>query len=126
VVSEEISAVDKSERIVAWEILAVVLLMVVGGALRFWGAHAAPGFWYDEAIYALDGLDVWRKPGWPVFFDTEDHMREGLFHVPARARIRDVRRHGRGRAQYFRRDRHRDHPRSVAHDPRLLWYGARG
>lgn len=77
--SEETSAQDKYERIVAWEILAVVLLMVVGGALRFWGAHAAPGFWYDEAIYALDGLDVWRKPGWPVFFDTEDHMREGLF-----------------------------------------------
>lgn len=75
----ELSEEKNSERIFAWEVLVVVLLMVAGGALRFWGAHVAPGFWYDEAIYALDGLDVWRQPGWPVFFDTEDHMREGLF-----------------------------------------------
>lgn len=77
--SGESPAEGKPERIFAWEILVLVLLIVAGGALRFWGAHTAPGFWYDEAIYALDGLDVWRKPGWPVFFDTEDHMREGLF-----------------------------------------------
>lgn len=37
-----------------------------------------PGLWYDEAIYALDALTIGRG-NWPIFFTTENHMREPLY-----------------------------------------------
>lgn len=61
------------------ELFILLAIVVAGGVLRAQAVAAAPGFWYDEALYALDALDVLRKPGWPVFFDTENHMREPLF-----------------------------------------------
>ena len=63
-----------------WEWWLLGAAVVLGAVVRFWAAWRAPGFWYDEAIYALDSLDVWRNPGyWPIFFDREDHMREPLY-----------------------------------------------
>ncbi len=70
---------DADSPVAAAEWLLVAILVIAGLGLRLLGAQQAPGFWYDEAIYALDGVDVATKPGWPVFFDTEGHMREGLF-----------------------------------------------
>jgi 4-amino-4-deoxy-L-arabinose transferase-like glycosyltransferase len=37
-----------------------------------------PGLWYDEAIYALDALSIGHG-NWPIFFTTENHMREPLY-----------------------------------------------
>lgn len=62
------------------ELALLVLVLAVALALRWIGLGSTPpGFWLDEAIYALDGLDVLRKPGWPLFFTTEGHPREPLF-----------------------------------------------
>jgi hypothetical protein len=63
----------------AWEICLLVAITAFGGILRYWQMAHAPGLWYDEAIYGLDGLRVLREPGWPIFFDTNNHMREPLF-----------------------------------------------
>lgn len=62
-----------------WQWLLLAAIVALGTYFRIGIARAAPGFWYDEAIYALDGLRVLREPGWPVFFDTYGHMREPLF-----------------------------------------------
>lgn len=71
---------SQPEPILRWEWVLLALCVVVGLALRVGAAARAPGLWYDEAIYGLDAIDVWRKPGyWPVFFDRENHMREPLY-----------------------------------------------
>ncbi|CAN5267792.1 hypothetical protein BH09SUM1_BH09SUM1_04880 [soil metagenome] len=63
-----------------FEVCTVAALTLIGLAIRLWAARTAPGLWYDEAIYALDSLDVARKPGyWPIFFETFGHMREPMF-----------------------------------------------
>jgi hypothetical protein len=62
-----------------WQWLILAATVAAGAFFRIMLARMAPGFWYDEAIYALDGLRVLREPGWPVFFDTYGHMREPLF-----------------------------------------------
>lgn len=49
---------------------AVVRLVAIGSI--------PPGMWYDEAIYALDGLSIGRG-NWPIFFATEMHPREPLY-----------------------------------------------
>ena len=58
-------------------ILAAILALAV--VVRFAGlAGIPPGMWYDEAIYALDGLSIGHG-NWPVFFTTENHPREPLY-----------------------------------------------
>jgi 4-amino-4-deoxy-L-arabinose transferase-like glycosyltransferase len=54
-------------------------LIALAAVLRLaWLDHIPPGLWYDEAIYALDGLDV-AHGKFRIFFDTEGHMREPLY-----------------------------------------------
>lgn len=62
---------------VEWTWLAAIV--AVGFALRLWQAWHAPGFFYDEAIYGLDSIDVMRGKNLAIFFDREDHVREPLF-----------------------------------------------
>lgn len=70
---------DQPEPIGRFELMALAIIMALGAALRVVFMLRAPGFFYDEAIYALDGLSILRKPGWPIFFDTLNHMREPLY-----------------------------------------------
>ncbi|MCX7019587.1 MAG: glycosyltransferase family 39 protein [Candidatus Sumerlaeota bacterium] len=62
--------------------LATLLLagiLAVAATVRFVSlSHIPPGLWYDEAIYALDGLSIGRG-NWPIFFTTEGHPREPLY-----------------------------------------------
>jgi hypothetical protein len=64
---------------VRWEWLSLAVIMILGAALRVQFLLSAPGFFYDEAIYALDGLSLVRGGSWPLFFSTYGHMREPLF-----------------------------------------------
>lgn len=75
--SESAPAADNRIEPVEW--LWLGLLLTVGLALRLWHAWNAPGFFYDEAIYGLDSLDVMRGRNLAIFFDREDHVREPLF-----------------------------------------------
>lgn len=70
---------DEREPIGRFEIAAIALITLIGAVVRAVFMVRAPGFYYDEAIYALDGLRVLREPGWPIFFDTLNHMREPLY-----------------------------------------------
>jgi len=70
---------NSREPISALELGGLAVIVVIGAILRILFMLQAPGFFYDEAIYALDGLRVLRDPGWPIFFDTLNHMREPLF-----------------------------------------------
>lgn len=76
---EEDCAAAEPTGIRLWEWMVVLLCVIAGAALRLWQVRHAPGLFYDEAIYGLDGVDVLRKPGWPIFFTTEGHMREPMF-----------------------------------------------
>jgi len=68
----------KSDRSRVTDLLAPVLLVLVGAAFRFWDlASLPPGIFYDEAANGIDALRV--LSGWhPVFFPG-DQGREPLF-----------------------------------------------
>lgn len=70
---------DAPPPVARWELAVVGAMLLLALALRLWLLPQVPGLWYDEAIYALDGLKVLREPGWPIFFSTYDHMREPLY-----------------------------------------------
>lgn len=38
-----------------------------------------PGLWYDEAIYGLDAIKIYKEHVFPLFFSTYGHPREPLF-----------------------------------------------
>lgn len=66
--------------IARWEWAWLGVVTLIGALLRFHALGTAPpGLWYDEAIYGLDAVDVMRGAHWPIFFDTEGHMREPLY-----------------------------------------------
>jgi 4-amino-4-deoxy-L-arabinose transferase-like glycosyltransferase len=57
----------------------LVAIILLAAFVRLWRLDTIPpGLWYDEAIYALDGLSI-GKGNWPVFFTTEGHPREPLY-----------------------------------------------
>src|ERR1043166_5574227 len=57
----------------------LVGILMIAGVLRLFALGAIPpGLWYDEAIYALDAMDVLRGR-WTIFFTTETPPREPLF-----------------------------------------------
>lgn len=61
------------------EWFAYAAVVALAALLRFlWLDRIPPGLWYDEAIYALDGLTAAEgKPR--IFYDTYGHMREPLY-----------------------------------------------
>lgn len=57
----------------------LALVVAFAAVVRLAGIGSIPpGMWYDEAIYALDGLSIGRG-NWPIFFATEMHPREPLY-----------------------------------------------
>lgn len=73
------SVTNRPQRIALWEWLALAAALFLGGGARFLFAANAPGLWYDEAINGLDALSILREPGFPLFFDTNNHVREPLY-----------------------------------------------
>lgn len=65
--------------ILSWEWGALGVICFLALAVRLWLLPQVPGLWYDEAINGLDALGILRESGWPIFFDTNNHMREPLF-----------------------------------------------
>ncbi|MCB2153385.1 glycosyltransferase family 39 protein [bacterium] len=66
--------------IARWEWIALAVITLVGGLLRFWHLDVLPpGLWYDEAINGLDAWGVIHGHGFPIFFMTEGHPREPLY-----------------------------------------------
>lgn len=66
--------------VAVWEWAWLAVVTMLGALARFHALGTAPsGLWYDEAIYGLDAVDVMRWVRWPIFFDTEGHMREPLY-----------------------------------------------
>ncbi|MBX7244211.1 MAG: glycosyltransferase family 39 protein [Candidatus Sumerlaeaceae bacterium] len=62
-----------------WEPWAAAAIVLLAAVLRLVALDSIPpGLWYDEAIYALDGLSIGHG-NWPIFFTTEGHMREPLY-----------------------------------------------
>lgn len=62
-----------------WEWACLSLVVLIGLVLRLSFLPHVPGLWYDEAINGLDALKILREPGLPLFFDTNNHMREPMF-----------------------------------------------
>ena len=62
-----------------WEWILLLIATAIGAMLRFWMVPRVPGLWYDEAINGLDALQILNEPGFPIFFATENHMREPLY-----------------------------------------------
>lgn len=62
-----------------WEWLALGAIFIIGLTARLLLLPHVPGLWYDEAINGLDALKILREPGLPIFFDTNNHMREPMF-----------------------------------------------
>lgn len=59
--------------------VAVLIILGLAAAVRLVGLERIPpGLWYDEAIYALDGLEA-ATEGPRLFYTTENHMREPLY-----------------------------------------------
>lgn len=55
------------------------LVLLLAACVRLAGlASVPPGLWYDEAIYALDGLEA-ATDGPRLFYTTQGHMREPLY-----------------------------------------------
>ncbi|MCC5875347.1 MAG: glycosyltransferase family 39 protein [Candidatus Sumerlaeia bacterium] len=65
--------------VAGWELLTLGFIILVGLAARLLLLPHVPGLWYDEAINGLDALKILRDPGLPIFFDTNNHMREPMF-----------------------------------------------
>ncbi len=61
-----------------WFWPSVIFALIVGALIRTIHLDLLPpGLWYDEAIYALDGVDAMSHP--KMFYDTGNHMREPLY-----------------------------------------------
>jgi len=62
-----------------WELPLLLLVIAVGAAIRIWHLPRVPGLYYDEALDAIESLRIARGLGFPIFFDSNNHMREPLF-----------------------------------------------
>ncbi len=61
-----------------WHALALIVVLALGIAVRFYKLDASPpGLYYDEAYYALDAVSV-RDGARPLYFET-NNGREPLF-----------------------------------------------
>ena len=71
-----------SKTIVLIEVITVVLLLVLGGFLRFYQIQTRPGFEWDEPIYATIAENT-AKYGYPVFVTEEGATPQiNLYHPP--------------------------------------------
>lgn len=71
--------VREPSRLTRLEVLGYIAVLIVSTIVRTVALdRIPPGLWYDEAIYALDGLSV-ANGHFPIFFETYGHMREPLY-----------------------------------------------